>query len=117
LDDDTGCLWAKKIVQAFNKHGQSKKFNFRNSHTAPGDLVPEGEELACIADFLTIGDTFKVIEQAVEGMAKTEALKEENLCVMNSCFGPERAKRFVSKTAALEPPTPKAVQRQCGSQK
>jgi hypothetical protein len=34
-----------------------------------------------------------VIEQAVEDMPKKEALKEKTLHIMNTCFGPELAKK------------------------
>jgi hypothetical protein len=42
---------------------------------------------------LTIGCAFKVIEWAVQDMLKKEALKDENLHIMNACFGPELAKK------------------------
>jgi hypothetical protein len=64
-------------------------------HSGNG-LIQTLQMLLCdahVADFLAIGDTFKVVEQAVDGMTKQEALKEENLKVMNSLFGPERTEK------------------------
>jgi hypothetical protein len=49
LEEDTGCLWAEKIVCSFNRHGQSPKFGCMNSHIAAGDMAPNaGEELALV---------------------------------------------------------------------
>jgi hypothetical protein len=85
---------SRRSVEAFNRHGQSPKFNFPTSHIIAGCVVPDkSEEPAHVSDFLAIDDTFKVIELAIKNMPKKEALKDKNQHTVTAHFGPEFAKK------------------------
>jgi hypothetical protein len=75
----TATKWAKKILAAFRMLRDSDKHKFKNTFELGGDVTSKGEVPAQVADMLTIDDTFKVTEGALNGVTKMRSLNEEEI--------------------------------------
>jgi hypothetical protein len=99
MDKETkaGKKWAKKTLKAFNAEGHSDSCKFKNTlELGDGGVTPKQEPLACFADFLAIDGTFKVVQEALKGMAKNRISKQDHHGglfqqdrTMEACFEPQ----------------------------